>query len=199
MHRKSIQKLLWITCMLLFCWGCGDNPREFPGAPISALQTLAVDLAQLGWISDTARVRQVAAYAALNPKNIRYFNQQPFYTIALEDSEIYRSEGWPALDHQLFGQVRSIWAYFYRQKESTEWIVDGVIEQWEFKNEAQAAKAMQQLVPLGDLVYFNTTPFFCSMQQYLIIFHTRANGFSDAQKPIFERFVQENRADTGTL
>ncbi len=180
--------------MLRFCWGCADKPKDYAGAPILALQTFVGNLAQSGWVSDTARTRKIAGYAGLHPKDIRYFDEQPFYPMSFEDSEVYGSEGSSALDQKLFGQVRSIWAYFYRQQETSEWIADGVIEQWEFDNASLATQAMQQLMPIGDQVYFNTTPYFCCVQQYLIIFHTRANAFSGTQKPVFERFVRESGA-----
>ncbi len=62
-----------------------------------------------------------------------------------------------------------------------------------FKN---ATQAIQRLTPVGDEVYFNTTRYFCCLNQYRIIFQTRAIAFSDDQAPLFKRFVLETKSDT---
>jgi hypothetical protein len=55
---------------------------------------------------------------------------------------------------------------------------------------------MQTLTPVGDEVYFSTTRYFCCLNQYRIIFQTRANAFSDDPAPLFKRFVLETKSDT---
>jgi hypothetical protein len=196
MKTGRITKLLLVAGMLSLCWGCREHQPSLAGAPIAALQTFTSELEASGWVADTARARKVAGYAGLNAASIRSFNGRPFYSIAFEDTEINHGEASSVLDQTLFGNAKSIWAYYYRQKDATEWISDGVIEQWEFENAGLATKAMQQLTPAGDEVYFNTTPYFCCLNQYLIIFHTRANAFSYDQAPLFKRFVLEMKADT---
>ncbi|MBP6639314.1 MAG: hypothetical protein KA293_03400 [Bacteroidia bacterium] len=198
MKTGPITKLLLVAGMLSLYWGCRENQPAWTGAPIAALQTFAAKLESSGWVADTARVRKVAGYAGLKTASIRSFDGRPFYRIAFEDSEIPHGEGSAALDQNLFSNAKSIWGYYYRQKDATEWISDGVIEQWEFDNASLASKAMQQLTPVGDEVYFNTTPYFCCLNQYLIIFHTRANAFSYDQAPLFAQFVQEMKAETLT-
>jgi hypothetical protein len=196
MKTSWIRILLLVSGMFLGCCGCHDTKQNFAGAPLTALQTFVADLEQSGWLSDTVRVRKVSAYTELKSAPIQYFNNRPFYAMGFEGSEIHQSEGSVSLDQTLFGNVRSIWAYFYRKKGATEWISDGVIEQWEFENSHLATEAMQQLAPVGDEVYFNTTPYFCRIQQYLIIFHTRSNAFSYDQAPLFEQFVRQSKAVT---
>ena len=68
---------------------------------------------------------------------------------------------------------------------------DGVIEQWEFSTEKEATEALKQLRESAFDVYFNTNPYFCCIENKLIVFHTRAMRFSYDQKAIFDRFLAE--------
>mgnify|MGYP000218156427 CR=1 FL=1 len=59
-------------------------------------------------------------------------------------------------------------------------------------NLRNAKKALRQIKKVGFIVYFNTNPYFCRIRNNLIIFQSRAMGFSHDQKPIFESFIKEN-------
>ena len=171
-------------------------------APCIELQTFVADIEKLNWVADTNRIKK-GLYRELKQQKMHYFNERPFYPISFDDSEVNSgySEGMvigeaESFDLELFKGVKNIWGYFYRDKTATDWIADGVIEQWEFATEAQATKALNQIQPIGSLIFFNTNPYFCTISNKLIIFHTRAMAFSYAQKPIFEKFVQESAALT---
>ena len=142
-------------------------------------------------------------YGELNRQKIEYFNDRPFYSISFENSrlnkaynaEIYKRH-FDSLDFELFKGVKNIWGYFYRDKEATDWISDGVIEQWEFESEEQADKALREILQPGFIVYFNTNPYFCRIRNKLIIFQSRSMAFSYDQKPVFEKFVKEKAPNT---
>jgi hypothetical protein len=167
-------------------------------APCVELQDFVKDIESSKWISDTARLNKVGIYGELNRQNIKYFNHRPFYSISFENSRLnkayntqFNKQHFDSLDFELFKDVKNIWGYFYRDKDATDWISDGVIEQWEFDSEEQADKALRQIPQLGLIAYFNTNPYFCRIRNKLIIFQSRASAFSLDQKTVFERFVKE--------
>ncbi len=179
------------------------NEKLITNAPCVELQDFVKDIESLKWVSDTVRLNKVGIYGELNRQRIEYFNDRPFYSISFESSrlnkaysaEIYKSH-FDSLDFELFKNVKNIWGYFYRDKEATDWVSDGVIEQWEFESEEQAEKALKQILQPGFIVYFNTNPYFCRIRNKLIIFQSRAMAFSYDQKPIFEKFVKEKAPNT---
>lgn len=67
-------------------------------------------------------------------------------------------------------------------------LIDGVIEQWEFGTEQQARNAYKKITKIGDLIYFNTSPYFYNLDNKLFIFHTRAMNFSFKQAKVFKKF-----------
>lgn len=179
--------------------------NSITNTPCIELQEFVADIENLKWVSDTNRLNKVGIYGELNRQKIKYFNDRPFYPIRFENSRLnnaynvgmYKSH-FDSLDFELFKGVQNIWGYFYRNKEATDWISDGVIEQWEFETEDQADQALKQILQPGFMVYFNTNPYFCRIRNKLIIFQSRAMAFSYDQKPIFEKFIKE-KAPNSTL
>jgi hypothetical protein len=134
----------------------------------------------------------------LDRTGIKYFNDRPFYPIDFKNSRLKLAFGTKlsgcylnSIDLALFENVKDIWGYFYREKDATNVISDGVIEQWEFENEDQAEKALVQINQVGHAVYFNINPLFCRIKNKLIVFQTRAMAFSYDQKPVFKKFIQK--------
>lgn len=172
-------------------------------APCIELQEFVVDIEKLNWVPDNKRLHKVNIYEELDRQKVEYFNDKPFYQISFENSsfnttynaEIFESD-FDSLDYKLFQGVDNIWGYFYRDKKATSSISDGVIEQWEFKTEEEAEKALKQIFQPGFTIYFNTNPYFCRIRNKLIIFQTRAMAFSYDQKSIFEKFVKEKAPST---
>jgi len=172
--------------------------------PSIELQEFVVDIEKMNWVSDITRLKKVSIYKELNREKIKYFNNRPFYTISFKNSRLKNAYNtsmdkshFNSLDFKLFKGVKSIWGYFYRDKKGTNWISDGVIEEWEFETENQADKAFKKMLKVGDFIYFNTNPYFCKIRNKLIIFQARAMAFSHDQKPLFEKFVKEKAANMG--
>lgn len=172
-------------------------------APCVELQDFVADIESLKWISDTVRLKKVEIYGELNRQKIEYFNNRPFYSIDFENSRLNKAyneefygKHFDSLDFELFKGVKNIWGYFYRDKEATNWISDGVIEQWEFESEEKADNALREILKFGFIVYFNTNPYFCRIRNKLIIFQSRAMAFSYDQESVFEKFVKEKAPKT---
>ena len=172
--------------------------------PCKELQEFVAEIEQANWVSDTERLKKVRFYWELDQKNVAYFNDRPFYPISFDNSRLkkayyrgYYKNHFDSLDIELFGSVQNIWGFFYRAKEATHWISDGIIEQWEFETEEQAEEALRQILHPGFIVYFNTNPYFCRIENKLIIFQTRAMKFSlDDQGTLFRQFVEAKNAST---
>ena len=171
----------------------------YKNIPIPELIEFVKELEKNEWIPDTLRLRKKRLYEYLGEKTS--FNTYPFYNIDYENTDIKKTIEFqpkilirqsPNLDTELFKSVRSIWGYFYRDKNGKNTISDGIIEQWEFETESDAIKALEQIQPAGHFIYFNTMPFHCRVKNYLITFRTRAMMFSYDQKKIFEKFKNKN-------
>ncbi|MFD2564776.1 hypothetical protein [Aquimarina rubra] len=174
------------------------SKRGISNAPCTELQEFVIDIEKIQWVSDTNRLKKVGIYGELERKKVKYFNGRPFYPINFENTQLNKTYNtdifkshFDSLDFKLFKGVKNIWGYFYRDKEASDWISDGVIEQWEFETENQADKALNQIMQPGFIVYFNTNPYFCRIRNKLMIFQSRAMAFSYDQKPIFEKFIKE--------
>tara|TARA_B110000211_G_C14018129_1_gene526313 strand:+ start:223 stop:834 length:612 start_codon:yes stop_codon:yes gene_type:complete len=177
-----------------------EKPQEkkISHGPCIQIQEFVVDIEKLKWAADTQRLKKVGIYTELDREHVEYFNDRPFYPIPFEKSRLFRAcnsnkyEGYlDSLDINLFKDAKSIWGYFYKDKDATDWVSDGVIEQWEFENPTLAVKAMKQISRPRMPIYFNTHPYYCTIGNKLIIFQTRASAFSYDQKPVFKKFVEE--------
>lgn len=175
-----------------------DKKIELIDKPCKEIISFVADIEKINWISDTNRLKKVRIYNELNRNQIKSFSNHPYYRIPFTKSRLYHfynsdlfKDYTDSLNIGLFKNVKSIWAYFYRVKDASNLVSDGVIEQWEFETKNQAKEALKQIDKIGDLVYFNTSPYFCQMRNYLIIFQTRAMAFSYDQKLLFEKFLKE--------
>ncbi len=161
--------------------------------PIKYFIDLTDTLDELGWSSDTARLNNVPIYSMLEYENLKLFNNRPFYKIDITNCEIFRYEKHNnyrvnLIDFELFRKAKDIWGYFYRIDNEDNYITDGVIEQWEFEDETMVKSAIGNLKLVYPLPYFNTSPYYHQVDNYLFIFHTRASNFSYNQKDIYEKF-----------
>ncbi|WP_064967582.1 hypothetical protein [Tenacibaculum ovolyticum] len=170
----------------------------YKSIPIPELIEFVKKIEKSDLIPDTLRLRKKRLYEYLGEKKI--FSNYPFYKILYESTDLKRAnELWPELlnkqstklNIKLFKRAKSIWGYFYKDKNGGDTISDGVIEQWEFENEEEVKEALEQIELAGHFVYFNTRPFHCRVKNYLITFRTRAMGFSYDQKKIFEEFISK--------
>ncbi len=170
--------------------------RNNGGKPIMEFVEFVQELEKQNWVSDTIRVESKNLYS-LEKKSIKLFNQNPFYKIELENTDVirafnsrpYNGKFADSLDVKLVGKVKSIWSYFYKDSNAKNMITDGVIEQWEYENEGIAEKVFVEIDNFKYIVYFNTEPYLCRKGKYIFIFHTRAMAFSYKQKNIYETFI----------
>jgi hypothetical protein len=169
--------------------------------PCEEFQKFVKDIEKLNWVSDTTRINRKRIYPELKSDEISYFNNRPFYHITFENSGIniffslspYLSEiHFDSTHYELFKSVKKIWGYYYRDQADSDWISDGVIEQWQFEDEYLAQKALEKVKENGSIIYFNTKPYFCRLRNNLIFFHTRASAFSYDQKHVFKKFIEDN-------
>lgn len=174
------------------------NVISITNEPCTEIKEFVADIENLNWVADTNRLKKIGIYSELDRENVTYFNDRPFYPIKFEKSSIYNaytSEPYMGYletsDLEFFKGVKNIWGYFYKDIEATNLISDGVIEQWEFATEVAAEKAFKKIIRRGDIIYFNTNPYFSRIRNKLIIFQSRAMAFSHDQKPVFEKFVAE--------
>ncbi len=161
--------------------------------PTVEFATLVKQLDSLGYKSDTNRVKRLKSYPELLDSKIHVFGKFPFYKIEKEKSEVLwwnakvRNEDY-SIDTEIFRTADNPWLYFYQKRQNSSWVIDGVIEQWIFKDEATAQVALKKLKSKYPFPYANTDPFYLVKGSFLYIFHTRAMAFSYEQKDIFEWF-----------
>jgi hypothetical protein len=150
-------------------------------------------LTKLGWHADTNRINKTGIYSDLKKSKIKIFDNKPFYKIKISENMLFYGENAAnstadEIDFELFRKVKTIWGYFYRQKVESDWIEDGVIEQWKFESQNEAILALNNLKKAYPMPYFNTEPYYSQVDNYLFIFHTRAAAFSYKQKAFYELF-----------
>lgn len=168
------------------------------------LEAFADTLNSMNWVSDHKRLKRLNLYPALVQGEVAYSSKEiPFYKVNYKQSDIGQGRFFEllkkeerTLDLKMFREVRSIWAYFYKEKDAEYSMPDGVIEQWEFATSTQAQKALQQLYPASKIVYFSTNPYLCQIDNYLYIFHTSTMAYSDPQKKVFTKFISTYKGTT---
>ena len=186
--------------------------QSISNQPCIEIQSFVVDMEKMNWVSDTNRLLKTSLYKMLDRNQVHYFNERPFYKITFQDSQLgdfFRIRGRKpkleldsiafehsdfavdSVDFELFKKTKTIWGYFYKNRNATDLISDGVIEQWEFSTGKEAAEALKKIRKASFDIYFNTNPYFCVIENKLIVFHTRAMRFSYDQKPVFEKFLEE--------
>lgn len=149
-----------------------------------------------GWVSDTSRINKVHLYN-LKGLEIHIFSNYPFYNIPYDKSQVGHvlngDDDFEKKSKSILSKVKQIWAYYYRKKNETFYIYDGVIEQWVYSDSMDAQSAYTELQSQGDNIYFNTMPFFHRVNNTIFIFHTRAMAFSYEQKELYETFVKTKK------
>lgn len=193
--------------LLILILACGNtSPQQLEisetkeieaPSPIDEFQKFVKELESINWIADTNRLNKVSIYSSLDRSKTTYFDDRPYYPIQLIKSRVYKTFKSESMSEELskFENVKSIWGYFYLQEGATEMISDGVIEQWEFENETKAEEALETMEKHGSYVFFNTTPYFYRIDNYLFMFHTRAMKFSYDQREVYGLFVLEQDAN----
>lgn len=181
---KSMLLVFTISFILSSCIKHDFNP------PSDRFIQFAEEIKKEGWIPDMERLKNVGIYPELSRVKFFFFEEKPFFNIDLNETQIERvREELNDETYQVFKKVKNIWGYFYRRKKDKHTISDGVIEEWQFASKNDAVISFDEIKKIGgNLVFFNTTPYFLVRDRSLYIFHTRAMAFSYDQKYIFEKF-----------
>jgi hypothetical protein len=166
--------------------------------PIKAFSTFVSVLDFLGYSGDTARVNRLKNYSEFLGTEIVFFRRYPFYKMPREKSKIlswnnFARESQDSINTRIFDEAEDVWAYFYREREKSNLVVDGVIEQWRFADERAAKEAINALKSFYPLPFFNTEPYYATKGRFLFVFHTRASAFSYRQKEFFARFEEQTQ------
>jgi|LakMenEpi03Aug12_release.lakeMendotaPanAssembly.Ray.scaffolds.fasta_scaffold349861_2 hypothetical protein len=163
--------------------------------PTSEFIELVTEIESKGLVSDTSRINKVRLYN-LQGLKVQNYNKYLFYNIPYEKSQVgHIINGEDAKEKKaksIISKVKQIWGYYYREKNETYYIYDGVIEQWSYDDSTSAQLAYKELQKQGDNIYFNTMPYFYIVNNDIFIFHTRAMAFSYEQKALYKEFVDNN-------
>lgn len=195
----------FVYCLLvLFAVSCNTDSyknNEPSNPPSPQLVRFCSEYISKNWNTDKDRLVKKQLYGELIYTSMERFNKQPFYPVSVENSQIIRflkneSES-ESGKLALFEKTTGVWGFFYF-RQNGELFPDGLIEEWAFSSNEEAEDAMNAIKGSGDLIFFNTQPYFCRIKNKLYVFHTRAMAFSYDQKPLFEAFVQRTGAKTSS-
>jgi hypothetical protein len=195
-----------IFIILLFAFGCKNveqkndnsesNNKHTLIKPKSEFFELVKEIESKNWVSDTSRINNIGLYN-LKGLKVHIFNNYPFYNITYENSQVghvINGDDEKEIESKsILSKTKQIWAYYYRKKNETNFIFDGVIELWSYNDSTSAQMAYKELQIHGDYIFFNTTPYFHLIHNDIYIFHTRASAFSVEQRSIYETFVENNK------
>lgn len=165
--------------------------------PTDAFLSFTNYLDSSGYISDTARAQ--ITELSLNRSKIGYFENKPFYVLVPKNHAIQQTKQFLknfkkfdtlTVDFDIFLRPISIFAYYYRQKNKSELIEDGVIEEWHFSSKNEAQQAFTEINKMKEFVYVNTSSLTLVRENKLYIFHTRASAFDITLGNFYERFKE---------
>lgn len=199
-------KNILLFFILLITFGCknGEQRTDFTKTknkptlikPTSEFIELVKEIESQDWVNDTSRINKVGLYN-LRGLNVHFYNNYPFYNIPYDKSQVGHilngDNEKEKKSKSILSKTKQIWAYYYRKKNETNYIYDGVIEQWSYNDSTSAQLAYKELQNNADNIYFNTMPYFHLINNDIYIFHTRAWAFSVEQKSIYETFVSDNQ------
>lgn len=198
-----------LICIILGgAFACGNDENkdetEIPIIikPSSKFLEFVKEIELDDWMSDTARINKLGLYC---PKGIKVhlYNKFPFYNIPYEKSAIGHimngNESSEMKTKSILSNVKQIWGYYYRKKNQTNYVYDGMIEQWSFSDRISANLAFKELQKYGDYIFFNTLPYFHKINTDIYIFHTRAMAFSIEQKVVYENFITDNNSTLNSI
>lgn len=171
-----------------------NNKPSKPPSPV--LVKFCSEIISGNWKTDTSRLVDKQLYNELIYASIQRIDKQPFYPVSLENSQIIRflKDEPEAEKLALFEKTTGVWGFFYFRQDG-ELFPDGVIEEWTFHSKEEAKEAMNAVNRSGDLIFFNTQPYFCVVKNRLYVFHTRTMAFSLEQEPLFRKFVKRTGAN----
>jgi len=165
-------KQILIFSLLFFC--CKQNIKSQANVqpsnsikPTNRFFNFTNYLDSIGYIADTSRARKIAG-REFDHSSVILVSNNPFFRINPSSHEILLTKEWLKgnskfdtmnVDYEIFKKPKTIFAYYYRHNIEGDLIEDGVIEEWIFKTDNDAKKALNELDKIKDLLYFNTASF----------------------------------------
>jgi hypothetical protein len=184
-----------------------QEDRSTPGSftvPSRQFLDLVKQIDSSGFIWDTARIKKVVHYfrddSIIIAENYVFYKMKPEHSYIIEFYNTHRNDQESSffrdalIKKEYFDKAISIVAYYYRQKEKSDLITDGFIEEWRFPTPRDAENALRDVDHVKAVVFFNTESFTCRIAERVYVFHVRASGFSIQLKKFFQRFVKNNSA-----
>lgn len=122
-----------------------------------------------GFICDSNRIKNVSGYFELDNKNVQIIDNKYFYKININEHEIFkvkkRIEKYNNAvkkdtinsiplkkndaNYKAFRKVVTIYGYFYREDVESNFIHDGMIEEWKFETFEDAKHALTEVKKVG--------------------------------------------------
>lgn len=174
--------------------GSGDTSRLWTLGPSDLFVEMTDYLDSLGYSFDTTRIKKVGYFS--NKKAFSH-DDKCFYHIDLPNHPVFHPVGFTnnydgidtsKIKKHLFYAATNIYGYFYCEKRrKDEMLRDGVIEEWQFKNDIQADSAGQELNRIRNLVFFYTSSFVKRTKNNVYIFHNRG-AFDQIHKKTIKHF-----------
>lgn len=197
-----MRPILFITSFFLLLISCSTKNSSAQididsNPPSKVFVNYCSEVIASTWLSDTTRLTKKQLYPELTHHPSILFESEPFYPIALHDTDIkhyFVSRG-KTEGYEVFDRVKSVWGYFYFKQASDQMYPDGVVEEWTFESNQEAKKALQSFHEIKSEVFFNTGSYACTLDNRLYIFHTRAMAFCVELNSVFQDFVSRNQAN----
>lgn len=210
----------WYFLLMLICFGAcsgqmdGDSNADSITVPVQgdsiteqqpdtlpiearlceAFLDIANYIDSQGYVCDTSRLAKV--YTELANNRRLYGRQHIFYTCQPEESCI------ADVDIHLFDSLiamnrEPVIEYFFTTTEKVnDYYIDGIIEQWELNDTANARRAAEQIVFTEMAFAHNAPPAVCYLDTRVYIFRSRSTPGMYALLPFFREFVARNNATT---
>ncbi|MBU3660173.1 MAG: hypothetical protein FGM14_09900 [Flavobacteriales bacterium] len=187
--------LVFLSCKSSNLQNHSKKVKEISNQPTDLFLNFTFYLDSVGFICDVARAQSIES--DLNHSKIIHLNNKPFFVLIPKKHEIQRTKQFLKIlkvvdtlvvDFKIFLKPIFIFAYYYRQKKESNFIEDGIIEEWHFNSKSDALKAFTEINKIKEFVYVNTYSFILIDENKLYIFHTRASAFKNTLQKIHQAF-----------
>lgn len=183
--------------------------------PVDSVETFSVDksdkpsslfldmtnyLDSIGYTFDSVRIKKVSYF---NNRDCFTFDKKIFYQLTPKRTMVFSTLPFiqkncnvdtATINFSVFKPVKYIFGYFYCDKNrSSDFIRDGVIEEWLFSSDKEAENAAIEINRIKRCVYFNSASYLSRYGKSVFIFHNRA-AFDLIHKRTVDRF--KNQFDT---
>jgi hypothetical protein len=218
MTTKIIQPVFIFVAFL--ATACNDTPKNITNqkqndsltTTSDSLKTTALDKAQepsallvdladyidsIGYTFDTIRIKKVRYF---DDKDCLIYSNRIFYKLNPNNTLVFTTKksvlplsnvDISSINYELFTKVKSVFGYYYCSKDRiSDYIEDGVIEEWNFSTEKEAEEAGIEINRIKFGVYFHTAAYIARQDNRIFIFHNRA-AFEHIYKQTLKHFEKQ--------